>query len=80
MQTHLRTDVFQCLHLEVRRTHPGFDRAEGMLDGAAANAHAVRHTIHTIFHILQYRLMLPATDAPVDARCALRFDATSRTG
>ena len=75
MQAHLCADVFQRFHLQVRRAQPGFDRAEGMLDGTAANTHALRHAI---FHFLQYHLMLPATYPPILSSCASRFHRAAR--
>ena len=75
MQTHFRTHMFERLHLEVSRPQPGFDGAEGMLDGAAANAHTVRHAVHAVFHLFQDGLMLPPTDPPFLTRCALRFQS-----
>ena len=71
MQIHLGTNVFQRLHLEVRWTQPGFDRAEGMLDSATADAHAVRHTINTLFHRSQHFLVLPSTQSAILADGAL---------
>ena len=39
MQRHLGRDAWQRLHEEVGGTHPGLDRAEGMLDRFAPLAH-----------------------------------------
>jgi hypothetical protein len=36
MQGYLGGDMFQCLHLEVCVTHPGFDGSEGMFDRLTA--------------------------------------------
>ena len=38
VQAHLGTDAWQRLGEEVRRTHPRFERAEGVFDGLSAQA------------------------------------------
>jgi hypothetical protein len=49
VEGHLRTDMLGCFHLEVRRSHPQLDGAEGMLDSLTAYAHLVRVSIEPRF-------------------------------
>ena len=64
MQRHLRADVSQPPHLEVRRAHPGLDRAERVFDRAASSAHQVGVPLHPDVHRLDEMLVLPAGDPP----------------
>ena len=60
VQRHFGADVLECFHLEVRRSHPGLYRAEGMLDRLAAHAHLVRVSIEPRLHGLENGFVLPA--------------------
>src|SRR5271170_1554921 len=51
-----------------------------MLRGLPADARRLGHLFQTRLHRLQYRLVLPACDAPVGASRTLRLDRASRTG
>ena len=42
VQGHLGAHVFQPLHQEMGRAHPGLDDPEGMLDGLAPLTHGLR--------------------------------------
>lgn len=77
MKTHLRADVLQRTHLEVRRPHPCLEGAEGVFDGLPADAHLVRIVVKTLLHRLEHVLMLPAFDATFWRRRALRLERTS---
>jgi hypothetical protein len=39
VERHFGTNVLECFHLEVHRSHPRLYRTEWMLDGLAAKAH-----------------------------------------
>ena len=79
MQTHFGADVVQSLHQIVRRSHPGLERAEDMLDRAPTDAGRLRHLVEASLHRLKHFLMLPATNSSVVARRALGVDRASRT-
>ena len=80
MQAHLRTDSGQCLGQEMRLAHPGFQRAEDMLYRSAADFHGFRCLRQPRQHSLQDMFMLPATDAPIVVRRALRLNRTPGAG
>lgn len=71
METGLRSDVFECFHLEVCRAHPGAQRAERMLDSLSADPHCLWRTIKAPLHRLDDRLMFPSSDAAFLAGRAL---------
>ena len=60
MQRHFGTDVLKCLRLEVRRSHPGLYRTEGMLDRLATQTHLVRVAIKPRLDGLKDGFVLPA--------------------
>ena len=60
MQGHLGANPFQRLHLEVGRSHPGFDGAEGMLDGFASPAHRLRMLVEPPLDSLKHMFVLPS--------------------
>ena len=59
VQRHFGTDVLECLHLEVRRSHPGLYSPEGMLDSLAAHPHLARIPIKPRLHSLKDGFVLP---------------------
>src|SRR3954470_5891079 len=63
----------------MRRTHPCFERSEGMLHGLPAQAHRVGLAFQPILHCLKNRFVLPARDPSILAGRALRLDRTLRT-
>ena len=60
MQRHFGTDVLECFHLKVRRSHPRLYRTERMLHSLAAYAHLVRVPIQLRLHGLKDGFVLPA--------------------
>src|SRR6516162_10734071 len=52
VQCHLGSDAWQCLHEEVGCSHPGLDRAEGMLDRLASPPHGLRVLVEPPLHRL----------------------------
>ena len=52
MQAHFRTDAWQCLGEEMRRAHPRFECAEGMLDGLSAQSGRLWRSVQAILHCL----------------------------
>ena len=72
--------MFKCSHFEVRRTHPGLDRSEGMLGGLPA----CRHFVWVIFKALLYALKdvfaFPPRDAALFARRTVVLDRTCLAG
>jgi hypothetical protein len=69
MQRHLGGNSWQRLHQEVGCTHPGFDRAEGMLDRFPPLAHLLRTLVEPALYCLKNMLMLPTGDpAPIASR------------
>lgn len=61
-QAHLRADSLQLSRQEMCRSHPVFERPEGMLDSPLADPHHLGRTIQTALHFFQYGLMLPTPD------------------
>ena len=59
VERHFGADVFECSHLEVRRSHPGLYGPEGMLDSLAAHPHLVRIPIKPRLHSLKDGFVLP---------------------
>src|ERR1700690_952314 len=59
VQAHLGTDAWDRLGEEVRRSHPGFDRAKWMLGGLAAYSRCLRSAIQSPLHFVEDILMLP---------------------
>jgi hypothetical protein len=62
VQRHFGGDLRQRLHQEVGCSHPGLDRAEGMLDRLPSLAHLLRVRIEPALHHLENVLMLPSLD------------------
>ena len=60
VERHFGPDVHECFHLEVRRSHPRLDRAEGLLDSLAAYTHLVRVPIKPCLYGLKDGFVLPA--------------------
>jgi len=73
IQAHLRTHLGQLSRQEVRRTHPLFERPEGMLNRPLSDSHHLWCVAQPKLHVLQYVLMLPASNSSFRARCALQF-------
>ena len=73
IQTHLRTYPDQLSGQEVRRTHPLFERPEGMLNRPFSDSHHLRGFAQPKLHFLQYGFMLPAPNSSFRARRALRL-------
>ncbi|MNP12387.1 hypothetical protein D3C76_1046170 [compost metagenome] len=73
IQAHLRTHPGQLSRQEVRRTHPLFERPEGMLNRPFSDSHHLWCFAQPKLHLLQYVLMLPASNSSFRARCALQF-------
>jgi hypothetical protein len=65
---------------EVRRSHPGLHRAEGMLDGLAPLTHGMWVLIEPALHGLKHGLVLPAGDATLLACGAAALDRAGSTG
>lgn len=61
MQAHFRAYPVERSGKEMGGAHPGLQRAKWMLHCLAADAHHLRCLIQAGLHILEYRLMLPAT-------------------
>lgn len=62
-------------HQKVRRSHPRFECAEGMLNRLPTDAHLVRVLIQTLLHRVDHALMFPTFDAPRRRRGALCLSA-----
>ena len=73
IQAHLRTHPGQFSRQEVRRSHPLFERPEGMLNRPFSDSHHLRGFTQPKLHVLQYGFMLPAPNSSFRARCALRL-------
>jgi len=58
----LGSDVFQRFHLEVRRAHPGLQRAKRMFHGLSADTYDLWRTIGASLHRLDDRCMFPSLD------------------
>lgn len=73
IQAHLRAHPCQLSGQEVRRTHPLFERPEGMLNRPFSHSHHLRRFAQPKLHFLQYGFMLPASNSSFRARSALRL-------
>src|SRR5215813_9523515 len=62
VEAHLRSDLFERLHPEVRRPHPGFYGPEGMFDRRAPDPHDLWRAVQPRLHGFDHRLVLPAGD------------------
>ena len=62
VQRHFAGYPWQRLHQEVGGSHPGLDRAEGMLHRFAPLAHLLRMLIEPALHRINNVLMLPSGD------------------
>jgi hypothetical protein len=62
VQRHLGGHSRQRLHQEVSGTHPGFDRAEWVLDCLASLTHFFRMLIKPSLHSFENMLMFPSSD------------------
>jgi len=80
MQRHFRTDMLQCLHLEMSVTHPALDGAKGMFGGFSALLHLLRVLVEPLLDRVQNLFMLPAGDTTLLGRGALILNGTARTG
>src|SRR5260370_30252018 len=80
MQRHFGADVLERFHLEVRRSHPRFYRAEGMLHSLAAHAHLVRISIEPRLHDLEDGFVLPTRDPAFPTRRALALQRARLAG
>src|ERR1700761_1051332 len=66
-------DVFQRPHLEVTSSHPVFERTEDVFDGSSSNTHGAGPVVEAGLHGLHDLFMLPAGDAALRSRRALRL-------
>src|SRR5512134_2845716 len=71
--------MLQRFHLEVRRTHPGFERAERVFDGFASHAHHAGTAVETRLHALEYIFAHPSSDTPFLAGRAVALQRTGLT-
>ena len=71
--------MLQCLHLEVRRTHPGFDRTERMLDRLAPQRDFIGPLIEPLLYALEDGFVLPPPNATLFAGGALGLDRAAST-
>src|SRR5262250_2259936 len=78
VQGHLGRNLGQSLHQKVGCSHPHFERAERMLGGLAPHAHRLRVRIETLLHSFEHMFVLPARDASLRSRCALRLERAAR--
>jgi hypothetical protein len=62
VERHFGSDVLEPPHLEVGRAHPGFDRAERVLDRAAPQCHRVGVASQALPHVVDQVLVLPSRD------------------
>lgn len=65
MQAHFGTDPVKGLGEEMRIAHPGFQGAEGVLDGFPSNPHALGGTVQALLHGLEHFLMFPTSNTAV---------------
>ena len=75
MQAHLGTDLGQRPGEEMCGTHPGFQRAERMLDGLPSRSHGIGGLVQAGLHRIQYVFMLPARHLALRAWRALLLEA-----
>ena len=80
MQRDIGSDPWQRLHQEVGCSHPGLDRAEGMLDRLTPLAHLLRMLVEPALHRLENVLMLPSGDPAFLASGAALLDGAALTG
>jgi hypothetical protein len=80
MQARLSAHAGECLGQEVCRSHPRFERAEGVFDGLPTQSGGLRCAVQALLHRLEYVLVLPTGDSPILAAGASRFDGTLRAG
>ena len=52
MRRHFGTDVLECFHLELRRSHPGLYRAEWVLDNLTTCTHLIRVPVEPRLHYI----------------------------
>jgi len=78
MQTHFRADLGQGLHQEMRRAHPGLERAEGMFDRLPSQARRLRCTVESTLHPVEHTFVFPASDPAIWARGASALERASR--
>lgn len=67
--------IRQCPFEEVCCTHPGFDRAESMLNRLPSRSHGIRSLIQSGLHRIQNVFMLPARHLAMWAWRALLLEA-----
>jgi len=77
MQRHLGGNPWQRLHQEVGCTHPGFDRAEVMLDRFPPLAHLLRMLVEPALYGLKNMLILPTGDPALPACGAAVLDGAA---
>ena len=80
MQAHLGADARERFGQKVRRTHPGFERSEDVLDGLPAKLRGLGGAFKARLHALQDLFVLPACDASILAGGALGFQLALGTG
>src|SRR5260221_11103232 len=69
VQRHFGAYIFERFHLEVRGSHPGLYRTEGMLDSLPTFTHLGRVPIKPGLYSFNDGFMLPSRDPPLLARC-----------
>jgi hypothetical protein len=80
VQRHFGSDARKRLHQEVRRTHAGLDRAEGMLDRFAPRAHGSQVLVEPLLHGLDDMLVLPPRDPTLHSGRALAPEGAAPAG
>ena len=77
MQCHLAAHVTEPPRQEMGVPHPSLDRAEGVLDRAAAQGHRIRITTEPLDGRVDQVLVLPPRDSALGAGGASAVDGTS---
>lgn len=77
MQSHFRAYPVERSGEEMGGAHLGLQRAKWMLHRLTADAHHLRRLIQAGLHILEHRLMFPATHPALWARCAALLQRTT---
>jgi hypothetical protein len=59
-----------CLGQEVCRSHPRFERTEGVFDGLPTQSRGLRRAVQALLHRLENVFVLPTGDSPIFAAAA----------
>src|SRR5271154_1804414 len=78
LEAHFCSDLFEGLGQKVGRSHPRLDGPEWMFGRSAADAHAMGCAVQPFLHRVKDGLVLPALDATLLSRRALRFERAAR--